>query len=61
MMAKFKERLAVSRQTIHKFYVERFNLRILKELEGKEQYRVQISKSFVSLLNIKNEVDINKA
>jgi hypothetical protein len=34
--------LAVSKQTMHRFYMERFNFKKLKEVEGKEQYQVEI-------------------
>jgi hypothetical protein len=32
----------VSKQRIKKFHLERFNLKKLKEVKGKEQYRVKI-------------------
>jgi hypothetical protein len=35
---KVKERLAMSKQTMHRFHMERFNLRKLKEAEDKEKY-----------------------
>jgi hypothetical protein len=34
------ERLAVSKQTMQKFDIERFNFKKLDEVDGKEQYRV---------------------
>jgi hypothetical protein len=42
VVAKAGERLAVSTQTTHEFHVDRFNLKKLNEIEGKEQYRVEI-------------------
>jgi hypothetical protein len=36
-MAKVRERLAVSKQARHRVHMERFNLKELKEIEGKEQ------------------------
>jgi hypothetical protein len=39
---KFKERLAVSKQTTYRVHMERFNLKKLNEVEGKVQYRVEI-------------------
>jgi hypothetical protein len=33
----------------------------LKEVKGKEQYRVEISNSFAALENLEAEVDINRA
>jgi hypothetical protein len=40
VVAKVKERLVVDNQGSHRFYVERFNLKTLNEVEGKEQYHV---------------------
>jgi hypothetical protein len=40
VVAKIRERLAVSKQTAHRVYMERFNLKKLNEVEGKEQYCV---------------------
>jgi hypothetical protein len=37
------ERLAVNKQLAHGVYMERFNLKKLNKIEGKEQYRVEIS------------------
>jgi hypothetical protein len=42
--AKVRERLAVSKQTTHRVHMERSNLKILSEVEGKDQYHVEISK-----------------
>jgi hypothetical protein len=42
MVAKVSERLALSTETAHKFHMERLNFRILNEVEGKEQYQVEI-------------------
>jgi hypothetical protein len=38
VVAKVKERLAVSKQTAHTVNMERFNLKKLNEVEGKEQF-----------------------
>jgi hypothetical protein len=61
VVAKVRDRLALSKQTIHKFHVERFNLKKLNEVEGKEQYWVEISDRFGDLENLNVEVDINRA
>ncbi|PNF41609.1 hypothetical protein B7P43_G10463 [Cryptotermes secundus] len=61
VVAKVKERLAVSKQTTHRVHMERFNLKKLNEVEGKEQYRVEISNRFTALENLDTEVDVNKA
>jgi hypothetical protein len=42
VVAKVRERLAVSKQTEHKVHMERFNLKKLNEVESKEQYCVEI-------------------
>jgi hypothetical protein len=55
-MAKIKERLAVSKQTMHRVHMERFNLKKLNE-----QYRVEISDRISALKNLDTEVDVNKA
>jgi hypothetical protein len=61
VVANFRERLAVGKQTTHRFHMERFNLKELNEAEGKEQYRVEISNRFAALENVYTEVDINRA
>ena len=40
--------------------MERFNLKKLNEVDGKEQYPVEISNRFAALENLDTEVDINK-
>jgi hypothetical protein len=40
VVAKIRERLAVNNQGLHKFHMERFNLKKLNEVEGKEKYCV---------------------
>jgi hypothetical protein len=59
--AKFRERLAVSKETAHRVHMERFNLKNLNGIESKEQYRVQISNRFTALENLDTEVNVNKA
>jgi hypothetical protein len=41
--------------------MERFNLKKLKEVEVKEQYRVEISNRFAALEHLDTEEDINRA
>jgi hypothetical protein len=41
--------------------MERFNLKKLNEVEGKEQYRVEVSKRFAALEDLDAEVEINSA
>jgi hypothetical protein len=38
VIAKVRERLAVSKQTTHRFRMERFNLKKLNKVVAKEQY-----------------------
>jgi hypothetical protein len=61
VVAKVREILAVSKQTTHRFRVVRFTHKKLNEVEGKEQYRVEISNRFVALENFDSEVDTNTA
>jgi hypothetical protein len=39
--------------------MERFNLKKLNEVEGKEQYRVEISNRFAALENLDDDMVIN--
>jgi hypothetical protein len=41
--------------------MERFNLKKLNEVEGKEQYRVEISNRFAVFENLHATVNINRA
>ena len=59
MVAKVRERLAVSKQAAQKFDVERCNLRKLNELEVKKQYEIKIR--FAALENLNDNKDINRA
>jgi hypothetical protein len=45
-LSKVRERLAASKQTTQKYHMERFSLKKLNEIEGKEQYWVEISSRF---------------
>jgi hypothetical protein len=61
VVAKVRERLAMNRQRILRFHTERFILKKLNELEGKEQYRVEVSNRFGALEDLDSEVDISSA
>jgi hypothetical protein len=61
VVAEVRERLAVNKQTTHEVHTQRFNVKKLIEVEGKEQYHVKISNRFAALENLDTEVDINKA
>jgi len=45
VVAKVRERLAVSNQTTQKFYVKRYKLRKLSKPEDRKQYQIKISNS----------------
>ena len=60
MVAKVRERFAVSKQTAQKFDVESFNLKNLIELEVRKQYQIKISKRFAALENLNYSEDVNK-
>jgi hypothetical protein len=61
MLANVRERLAVSKQTTHGFHMEEFNRKKLSEVEGKVQYRVEISNRFAALENLDTGVYIHRA
>jgi hypothetical protein len=60
VVAKFRKKLALSKQTTHSVHMESFNLKKINELLGKEQYRVEISSKFAALGNLDAEVDIDR-
>jgi hypothetical protein len=61
VVTKVKEGLAVNKQRAHRFHMERFNLMKLNEVEGKEQFCVEISNRFAALEDLDEEVKINSA
>ena len=61
VVAKVRERLAVSKQAPQKLEGERFNLRKLKDLEVKKQYQIEITNRFAALGNISDDGDISRA
>ena len=48
MVAKVRERLAVSKQAENNFDGERFNVRKLNELKVSKQYQIEISNRFAA-------------
>jgi hypothetical protein len=46
---------------MYKFVMERFSLRKLNEVDGKEQYQVEISSRSMALENLDAEADTNRA
>jgi hypothetical protein len=61
VVAKVRERLAVSQPATHMFGGEGFNLRKLNELEVRNEYRIGIINRFAALGNLSDGVDINRA
>jgi hypothetical protein len=62
VVAKVRERLAVmNKQISHRFSMERFNLNKLNEVEGKEEYRVEVSNRFAALEDLGAEMESNSA
>jgi hypothetical protein len=59
VVAEVRERLAVNKQRSHKFHMERFNLKKLNEVEGKEQFHVEVSNRFAALEDLDTGVEIN--
>jgi hypothetical protein len=58
-VATVRERLAVNKQRSHTFRMERFNLKKLNELEGKEKNCVEVSNRFAALEDQDAEFEIN--
>ena len=58
MIAKVKERLAVSKQAAQNLDGERFNTRKLNELEVGKQYQIEISNRSAAVENLTDGEDI---
>jgi hypothetical protein len=43
VVTNISEIIAMNKQGSHTFHMERFNLKKLNEVEGKEKYRVEVS------------------
>ena len=52
MVAKVGERLALSKEAVQKFELERFNIRKPNELEVRKQYEIKISDRFETYENL---------
>jgi len=59
VIAKVRERLAVSKQASERFDKQRFNLRKLNEPEVREQYQIEITNMFAALENLNDDEDVN--
>jgi hypothetical protein len=60
VVAKVRERLAVSKRAAQKIDAERFNLKKLNERDVKEEYQVTIRNKFPALENLEDSGDINR-
>jgi hypothetical protein len=58
---KVRERPEVNKQRSQRFYMERFNLKKLNDVEGKEQFCVVVSNRLTALEDLDAEVEINSA
>jgi hypothetical protein len=58
VVAKVMERLAVSKQAVHKYDVEGFNLRKLSGLEVRKQFQSKISNRLAALENLNDSENI---
>jgi hypothetical protein len=61
VVAKVRERIAVNKQRSQRFDMERFNLKKLNDVEGKEQFCVEVSNRFAAFEDLDTEVEINSA
>jgi hypothetical protein len=60
VVANVRERLAVSKQEAQTFDVDRFNLRMLSEMEVRKQYYIKMSNRFAGLENLNDSKGINR-
>ena len=60
VIAKVRERLAVSKQGAQRFDRQRFNLRKLNELEVRKQYQIEITNRFAAFENFNDDEDVNR-
>jgi len=61
VVAKTWEIFAVSKQAARKFDGERFDHRMLNELEVRKLYQIEITNRFAALENLSDSEDINRA
>jgi hypothetical protein len=61
VVAKVRERLTVNKQISQRFHMERFNHKKLNDVEGKDQFHVEVSNRFAALEDLDAEVEINSA
>ena len=58
VIAKVRERLAVSKQAAQRFDRQRFHMRKLNEPEVREQYQIEITNRFAALENLNDDKDV---
>jgi hypothetical protein len=56
-VAKLRERISVSKRVRQNFYLERFDLKKLDDVEVKEKYQVEISNRFAALENLDESLE----
>jgi hypothetical protein len=61
VVAKVRERLAVSKRLVKKMDMEGFNLKQLNGEEVKKKYQVTIKNKFAALENLDDNGDISRA
>jgi hypothetical protein len=61
VVAKVRERLAVSKRAAQKVDTERFNVKKLNEGDVKEQYQVTGRNNYAALENLEDSGNINRA
>jgi len=61
VVAKVRDKLAVSKQAEQKFDGERFNFKKINDLEVRKQYHIEITNGFAALENLRDGEDINRA
>jgi hypothetical protein len=61
VVAKVRERLAVSKRAAHVIDTERFSVKKLNEDDVKEQYQVTIRNKLAALENLEDSGNINRA
>jgi len=60
VVARHRERLAVSKKATQNFDGERFNVRKLNELEVKKHYQIETTNRFAALENINDSSGIKR-
>jgi hypothetical protein len=61
VIVKVRDILALNNQRLHRFHMERFNLKKLNKVEDEEQFRVEVSNRFAALEDLDAEAEINSA